>query len=374
MSNQNHPIRVFHLIDTLEIGGAEILLKDIVEASPQSLDHTVFYRKGDGTLGSELRNVGASVVDLSYRTQYDPMGITRFARQCREASVIHTHLPASMVSGRLAGALSSTPVISTHHNLPTNYGFPSRFLERATRPLDTETVAVSNGVLSAFHTSDQEKWSVVHNGVNVEEFHSRVFFPERESLMIPNSATAGPTFLSVGRCVEQKAQQDMITAMNTVVEQNPNATLLIVGTGPRLEELRQLVEEQGLSNNVFLPGFVDSIEPYYRVADCFVSSSFIEGLPITLLEAMAAELPIVATDIPGVNECVVDGWNGFLVPPASPDELGSRMTEMLDSSFREKFSTNAFEFVKEEFSIERTVEKYQSIYQQSISSSEIDRA
>jgi glycosyltransferase involved in cell wall biosynthesis len=273
-----------------------------------------------------------------------------------------------MVSGRLAGALSGAPVVSTHHNLPTNYGFSSRVLERATRPLDTETVAVSNGVLSAFNTSNKDQWSVVHNGINVKQFHSRVFSGEKESSTIPDLARDGPTFLSVGRCVEQKAQQDMIAAMNTVVEQDPDATLLIVGTGSRLERLRQLVEDQELSNNVFLPGFVDSIKPYYRVADCFVSSSLIEGLPITFLEAMAAELPIVATDIPGVNECVVDGWNGFLVPSGSPNELGLQMTEMLDASSREKFSTNAFKFVKEEFSIEQTVEKYHSIYQNCLSS------
>lgn len=122
------------------------------------------------------------------------------------------------------------------------------------------------------------------------------------------------------------------------------------------------IATRGLENFISVPGRVDTIHEYYAIADVFVSSSVGEGLPIVLLEAMAAELPVIATDIPGVREVVLDGETGILVPPNTPGSLAVAMQDCRNPKLRRRYGKAGADWVSEAFHIKDTARAYCSLY------------
>jgi glycosyltransferase involved in cell wall biosynthesis len=364
MTDWDSPLHLCHVIDTLSIGGAENLLLGMIKRSPSSLRHSVCYRKGDGELTSDLNAAGGDVIDLDFSIQYDPFGVARLISHVRHTSVdvIHAHLPASMVAARLAGLISHTPVVSTQHNRPQNYQSVSRTLERLTRPIDAKTVAVSEGVRTAFGAASDPAWETIHNGIDGREFQSSVrnsdSAPVRDRWSIGDSLT----YLSVGRCVTQKSPVDLVRAMEHVVGERPDATLVVVGSGPLLDDVKAAVSAHRLEESVIVTGHVDRVEPFFDLAHVFVSASRVEGLPLSILEAMAAGLPVVATAIPGIEECVDHGRTGLLVPPGDPELLGHEMARLGDERRRGDFGEAGLERVLEQFNIDSMVGEYNTLY------------
>ncbi|WP_394353563.1 glycosyltransferase [Halosimplex rubrum] len=133
----------------------------------------------------------------------------------------------------------------------------------------------------------------------------------------------------------------------------------MVGWGPREDRLRDRIRQRGLGDAVTVTGRVPSVHEYYALADVFVSSSVFEGLPIAHLEGMAAGLPIVATDIPGVVEVVVDGETGLLIPPEDPGALASGMCELADATRRTEFGHEGRQRVESKFDIGANVRQRQ---------------
>jgi glycosyltransferase involved in cell wall biosynthesis len=170
-------------------------------------------------------------------------------------------------------------------------------------------------------------------------------------------------FLNVGRYTPQQAQPDLITAMSTVAQTLPDAHLcLVCRRGSLADDLRTKAYAEGVADHVTITGRVPSVAPYYTSADAYVSSSLNEGLPIVLLEAMAAGLPVVATDVPGNRDAVIDGETGILVPPRNPNRLAAAMEHVVTSGDGDRLGDRGFERVREHYSIQRTVAEYCSLY------------
>jgi glycosyltransferase involved in cell wall biosynthesis len=152
--------------------------------------------------------------------------------------------------------------------------------------------------------------------------------------------------------------------MDHVVDDAPDTHLFIVGWGELESELRTEVETRGLGDKVTVTGKVPTVHEYYALSDVFVSSSILEGMPIAHLEAMTAELPIVATDIPGVREVVTDGENGYLVSPGDPEMFARAMIDCLPPDRRNQFSRASYSRAAADFSIDRTVDAHLSLYRE----------
>jgi len=368
---------VCYLINQLAPSGAPTLLLDVVRATEDAdVSYTVCFVEGDDSLVPELESTGADVVDFDAKFKFDPRALVRLARFFRrhEFDVLHAHLPYSQTIGRLAAAQGSVgAVVSTQHNVPANYHPVTRTLERATRPLDDATVAVSTGVERAFrgdaHRYDgtlDDGWCTIYNGIDVKGF-ARDVADADPTAVAADVAGADPLFLDVARYVPAKSQETLVDAMADVVADLPDAHLLLVGWGPREEALRDRVRERDLADHVTVTGRVPSVHPYYAAADAFVSSSTFEGLPITHLEAMAAGLPLVATAIPGVEEVVVDGETGRLVPPGNPAEIADAMVEVAEPNRRNCYGRAGYERAGSEFHIRETVDAHLRLYRQVLS-------
>lgn len=354
-------IRPGLLINDLQNGGAERLVKDLAieMQSKDGVEPIVVVANDYGELWSELTASDVEIIclDVNITTTSIPASVRALSATLleRDMDLIHSHLSFSHVIGRLACAYRSTPHIATYHNVREHKTLPKRLAEHATRSLSNRIVCVSEGVRQSY--SNTENMTVIYNAIDVEAFNERVAEADITKLEsdLPNDTTV---LLNVARCVKQKRQQDLIEAMDFL--DYDDVHLFIVGDGPRRSYLEELVTEKGLSNRVTVTGYVEAIEPYYAIADVFVSSSSMEGLPTTHIEAMAAELPIVSTDIPGVREIVEDGTNGFLSAVQEPRMLSSRIELVLNK--RLPFGKHGYNLARSQFSIQSITDQHVELY------------
>jgi glycosyltransferase involved in cell wall biosynthesis len=364
MSSQ---IRVFQLITALQHGGAENMVVNLVRAI-DDVEFTVGYMEDKEDLVSEIKAAGIPVKSFEEASRFDPQAFVRLRRFLKSESfdILHAHLPYAQTVGRLAALGTIDGVISTQHVIAENYHPITRATERLTQPIDDTTVAVSNGVERSFigtaHPPNElgHSWCTIYNGIDVEEFKGNVDAVDRHEVrakleLDPDAVT----LLNVGRYVPVKNQRVLIRA---IARADLKVNLLVVGDGPLKQELRSLAAELGVTNRVQITGHVPEIYPYYAVSDLFVSPSQEEGLPITLLEAMAAELPVLASDIPGSREVVDDGTTGILYPPGDSDALISGIEMLRDRDRRRSFGTAGHERVRRVFSVERMAASYEDLY------------
>ena len=368
-------MHVCFLINQVAPGGAPTLLLDLVRNTEDSaISYTLCVIEGDRSLVSDFEDAGVDVVDFRAAFKFDPRALyrmLRFFRNC-EFDIIHAHLPYSQTLGRVFGRLGGhRAIVSTQHNVPSNYHPVTRILERFTRGLDARTVAVSEGVEEAFtgmsaryEPGQPRQWCTIYNGIDVESFHEDVRESDPRTVRQQWDVDADRIYLNISRYVEAKSQTDLIKAMTKVVKTEPDSHLFIVGWGPLENELKATVESCGLEQSITITGKVPTVHEYYALADVFVSSSVFEGMPIAHLEAMAAGLPLVATAIPGVTEVLVDGENGILVPPECPEQLADAMIEVSGSNSRTQYGIKSLQRAQEEFSIKLTVESHIALYRE----------
>jgi glycosyltransferase involved in cell wall biosynthesis len=173
-----------------------------------------------------------------------------------------------------------------------------------------------------------------------------------------------PVVVYTGRLAESKGLFDLIKAWELLVERRPTARLWLVGEGPDRERLFDLVCDLGLKYRICLPGAFDDIEEVLQAADAFVLPSYAEGMSLSLLEAMAAGLPVVATDIPGNRELVASGECGRLVPPRDPQTLARTLEELLDSpAIARQFGDGARERVQQHYSLEKMAGEHLALFE-----------
>jgi L-malate glycosyltransferase len=352
-------------INDLRRGGAERLVKDLAIEMQRhdGVNPVVAVSTHPNEFESELVASGVDVVSLGVdvTTTSIPRATVELSRMLseRRVDVVHSHLPFAHVVSRLACSYRSIPHVSTYHNVRKHKGGKKRLAERATERLSDRIVCVSEGVRESYPA--MERATVLYNAINVEAFNRRV--QNADTAAIENGHHGKTVLLNVARCVEQKRQQDLINAIARV--DTGDVHLYIVGDGPMRGHLQELVSKAGVSDRVTITGFVEAVVPYYAAADMFVSASSKEGLPTTHIEAMAAKLPIVSTDIPGVREVVRDGETGYLCPVNQPASI-ARAIEAVRANGVEMtgMGDRGFEVAVNEFSIAKVAENHLELYRE----------
>jgi glycosyltransferase involved in cell wall biosynthesis len=179
----------------------------------------------------------------------------------------------------------------------------------------------------------------------------------------PGRASSHPLILSIGRLVPDKDQETLLEAFSLVACSHPAAELWLVGDGPRKSRLQQLLQVKFPACRVRLIPAQADIRPFLAQATLFALSSVTEALPNVVLEAMAAGLPVVATNVGGVPEAVQDGCTGWLVPPRDPPRLARAMLNLLaDTGLRRTFGQAGRARVEQEFSYQLLVSRYEVLF------------
>jgi glycosyltransferase involved in cell wall biosynthesis len=174
----------------------------------------------------------------------------------------------------------------------------------------------------------------------------------------PDAAVIG----TIGRLTNQKGFSYLIDAIPHVLEEHPQAYFLIIGDGPLAAELKAQSERLDVASHTFFVGRRSDVDELFGCMDLFVSSSLWEGIPTVILEAMASEVPVLATSIPGTSELVHHGVNGWLVPAEEPQALSKGISHLLNSpTLRQELVIHAQETVQN-YSIKSIAEKYEQLY------------
>lgn len=282
-----------------------------------------------------------------------------------EYEFIHCHTPIGSVIGRVAAHFTKTKIIYTAHGFHFYKGAPllnwllyypvERILSRWTDILiliNKEDFARANKKFSANDTI-----YVKGVGIDRERIMPKNVCDIRTALSIPEN---GIVFLSVGELNKNKNHRIVLEAMAKI--RNKDIYYLICGTGSLMRKLKCSINELGLDKNVFLLGYQMDMASFYRCADVFILPSYREGLSVALMEAMAAGLPILCSQIRGNTDLVRNGTNGYLFNPDSAEEVVLKMKRILNKDIRDKMSISNKRDI-EAYYEEAVCEQYKKIYE-----------
>ena len=305
----------------------------------------------------------------------DPRAMFRLIKKLRnfKPDVVHCHMPQANLLARAVRPFCAFPLlISTLHNLTMERvnGSSGRFLELAhgwtDHYSDLTTVICTPAVKSYVERGavPANKIEVLYNGVNTGNFHTDSL--ARKRLRRDLDLKEKFVWLAIGRFERAKNYANMIRAFSkAAARRNQEQVLLICGRGSLEQEIRAQVRESGLTRCVRFLGVRRDIPDVMNAADGFLLSSYLEGLPMVLLQASSVGMPIVATDVGGNPEIVVDGVNGFIVPPRDDEALASAIERVMELSPAERavMSERGRKLVREKFDIEHILDQWQTLYQ-----------
>jgi glycosyltransferase involved in cell wall biosynthesis len=301
-----------------------------------------------------------------WRKLPDPRPILRLVQIIRkwQPDVVHSHMVHANLLARIVRPLAPFPVlVCTAHNIDEG-GRLREVLYRLTDPFCDLTTQVSQAGLERYvHVGavPRHKICYIPNGVDTERFKPNL---EDRLKVRKELGVEGFVWLAVGRFDPPKDYPNMLQAFARVVHKHLNTMLLIAGDGPLRKTMENMTRELGVEKHVKFLGIRRDIPQLMNAADAYVMSSEWEGMPMVLLEASACGLPIVATNVGGNAEIVLDGQTGFLVPPKSPEALSRAMLRMMDlpEEVREKMGKQARKHIESNFSLDRIVDCWEALY------------
>jgi glycosyltransferase involved in cell wall biosynthesis len=350
-------MRIVQMVDTLDRGGLEKMVIDIARAE-KALGHwvSIYCLIGRGALADDAEKSGIPVYCFNKQPGVSPGTFLRVARQLRadHADAIHTHNPGvhhyGAVGAKLAGVRA---VINTRHSPLDSKGRP--YQERYFRWVAGWTnavVSVSNHTRQALGATSS---TVIPNGIPLEPFRHRQASP---GSLRPGRIRFG----TVGRLVPAKAHSVLLDAFAIVSRQLPSAELTILGYGELEPALRRQIGELGLDAKVQLRAAAgDEVPAAMANFDVFVLSSANEGLPLVILEALAAGLPIVSTRVGGVPEVAPESTVAWYCEPGRPDELAKAMLEAAASPDLAKRGAAARELAFSRYGVEHMTAGYMTL-------------
>ncbi|WP_083252696.1 glycosyltransferase [Haladaptatus sp. W1] len=363
-------MEICHFITSLGRGGAETMVSNIIEnINDGEISLKVCYLVENHDLVNEVHDAGAETICFGGMNREDPKAHIKALQYFKSNSfdLIHAHLPHAQVTARLAKKLGFVNyVICTHHNLPDLYGTIPRKLERSSRKYDDKDVAVSKCVMNAYLTkgANPEKWTTIYNGIDVDEWYTQI---KEAELPIINSKSTN-VFVNIGRLIPEKGQLSLIEAFNLYNKDHGDSKLIIIGEGPQQAQLSSKIKTLKLEDNVVLKGSLPrkDIPKYLVAADAFVSTSRSEGFGLTIIEAMVAKLPIIATDIPAVRE-VIQGYDcSILINRNKPILMKQAMEEITSSNDLYSSCDRGYVISKNKFDLEVCASEYIDLYKSTI--------
>lgn len=367
-------MRVVQIIDNLDWGGAQkmmsLLARELVARQVKVVaigldgdDDGAHYKK-------VLLDYGIDVLPVTGKYLLDLKRITTLIHLMRQGEIdlIQTHLSYANILGVLAGRLAGLPVVVTLHStgVDRRYYHPVRYrLETlALRCIGCRVVAVGHTVAKTqqMRMGSKKRITVIPNAMTV--------FPEMPSLERDKFRLAligrsdGSILISVGRLSPDKGYADMLTAFAMTLQSHPSASLVIVGEGLLADELKLQASSLGIEKNVFFLGARDDVPLLLKASDMYVSASYREGMSMSLLEAMAASLPTVATSV-GDAPRMFDEGTGILIQPGNPSELAEAIHSLLvDPTRMHKMGSEACKRVVAEYGLASWVSAYINLYRE----------
>ncbi len=369
-------MRVLHVVKSLDRGGAEVLLVETGRVCQPLVEPSyAWFLQGSTAVLDQLRSVGDVTCLGAASTAAIPFALPALRRLVRRTKpdLLHAHLPLAGVAARLVGADLGVPVVYTEHNVFRGYHPLTQLAARATWRLQRTVIAVSAEVARSLPTGMNDPTVVVvPNGVPVERFQSAS--QHRTAVRAALGMHDGDVVVMTVAVFRSAKRLERLVATAATIEASAPASKLrfvLVGDGPLGPEIRAdacRVDPRRL----VLTGARTDVADLLAAADIFLLTSDREGLPVAVLEAMAAGLPVVATSVGGIPE-VIDSTCGVLVDPeldetALPQLLSSTLRVLEGNPDRRRaLSAAAKQRVQQRFGIQRMADAIHDVYRQALS-------
>ena len=371
-------MKVAHVIVSGEVAGGQTVCGQIIEALKKRGDRAIVVSPTEGVFAERLRKDNIPVYLIPFRKTYHIQNAFHLARILRKehVDIVHTHAMVQVnVQARLGAWLAGLPVISHLHtpNHFRSHPIIRRYqilLDNWTAQLCSEIVTVSESTKEALAAQGcvYHKAKVVYNGIDVDHLpnlktRTSVF---REFNLQPTHRLIG----TVGMLCPIKGQKEFIFAAKEILSQIPETVFMVVGKdiemgGSYESELRDLSFKLGLDGKLIFTGYRSDALSLINAFDVFVLPSKLEGLPITILEAMALRKAVVAAKTGGVPEVVIHDKTGILVGKEDVPRLAQSVIELLRNSEKTiRIGENGHQQVKQFFSEEKMIEEIFDIYDQ----------
>ncbi len=369
LSVDGRHITVCHVISGDLWGGAEAQAAALMTRSTNEVGVcAITFNRGELLSRLEDAGIRAELADESR------MGLAHLVHRVHTVlgrwrpDVVHVHgFKENLIAG-IAARLLRIPIVRTHHGRGMiGAGRLHTCIERFNAAfLADGLIAVSRDLAESLRLSgiSLKHLRVIRNGIDLSAAEiSASAAAHREP-----SADKDFTIGTVGRLVGVKNHRCLLIAFRHVLDQIGNARLVIVGDGPLAGELKSLAAELGISERVLFAGFQRTVSTYMRSLDVFVLSSLHEGVPISLLEAMSMDVPVVCTRVGGIPEVIAHSQNGLLVEPEDARSLAAAVVRIAaDKAFAHMLAENARSSLTNELSFESSLAGTISLYRETVS-------
>lgn len=365
------------MIDGLGPGGAEQLmpaiLKNLKEAGINIRICALQIKHGN-PIATELERLGLPVDLVLIPNLRHPFNLFRILRYMRQLNpqLIHTQLEFSDILGTLAAKLTGIPTVSTLHTLDITDEEGSATWRLKLRwfilgNFTDRVIAVSEKTRS-HHLQvaklPSRKMLTLYNGIELSRFKNTTAGQKAKIKQALNLPHDGKIIATVAVLREPKGIQFMLQALPAILQKIPNAHYLIVGDGEFKTPLVELSESLGLQKHVTFAGRRTDIPQLLDCSDLFVLPTLIDALPTVLIEALAAERPIVASNVGGIPEIIENNVNGRLIPSGEPAELAAACIQVLeDENLARQFTLAGRQKVQQQFDVKVQAQKLIEIYE-----------
>lgn len=350
-------------------------LETCAKFNRKRFETTIVYSRG-GRFLKEFRDIGVRVEQYDTKSKLNLYEVWYLYRliKVNKINIVQTHGLRVDFFGFLAAKLAGVPHIITRHVALSHHligkfrkklymVFDNIALKSAAKIITVSRIVEDDLVLN--QGIDPRKIVTIYNGVDLERFSKVNPLTKKKIRRELGIDSRKQVVGMIAQLTSWKGIPYFLKAIPSILKKHPSVVFLIIGDGSERKNLVTIVETLGISLNVIFAGFRTDMPEIISIMDISLLSSLREGLPNVLIESMAMSKPIVATDVGGVSELVINNKTGFLIPPRDSTALSDVVIELLeDKEKAEKFGEAGREYVEQKFSLTQMVSKYENLYTQ----------
>ena len=372
-------MKILYPVINGEVSGGNMICLRIIEEALKRGYKVVVNSPTGGKFTNILRKKDIKVYNIDTRRSFRFDKAIKLARIIRKEGInlVHSHTPlGGVILSRLGGWLAGVPVITHTHTW--DFINPNPFVKQyqfilswiTSRLFCAKVIAVSESVKKEIIKQGvtANKIAVIYNGIDLDggRYSKTPIEIRKEFGLKENQYIIG----EVARLCIDKGQCILIKAMQKVVKKNPDTIFMIIGedlerAGEYEKELKVLASDLHIRQHIIFVGYRSDITELINAFDLFVLPSFVEGLSVVILEAMAAKKPVITTSVGGNPEIVIDGETGTLIPPEDPDKLAEAIIYHLENpEISKKMGEMGYERVGIYFSLSQMLDKVMNIYKE----------
>jgi glycosyltransferase involved in cell wall biosynthesis len=373
-------MKILHLIDSGGFYGAEAMLLNLMIGQKKIGLHPILYSMGTVDTGEkeiERRATlqGLAVIAPRLRAGLNPYGIVDILKtaQTNQIDILHSHgYKGNILAGLIPRSIRKIPFLCTLHGWtnvrPVSKMAIYEFLDRLLLRYKDAVVVVNKLMLADPRLQsanvDNDRIFIVNNGIDP---HSGAPDKAAQSIRATLDNFTGDSFTAgaIGRLSAEKGFEFLLKSIALLHNTGQNIKLVVIGDGPLREQLHKLAVSLGINKIVLFTGYLENASQYLDCFDVLAISSQSEGLPITLLEAMRASIPVISTRVGGIPDVIANGYSGILVMPGNVQELGSAIKQLADNpAMGSALSNTALMMFRNKYTSDIMAANYLAIYKQ----------